>query len=270
MGALVNLCGMATATTGTGTVTLGAALTGLRTLTAAGGVSGTAYSYSITDGTDQEVGIGVWTSGANTLTRTLVSSTTGSLLSLSGSAQVRISPIAADFSQGKQTIFVPAAAMVPRITSGPSDAIGETATNRVMRRTLDFDATTAEFAQFAIAMPKSWNEGTVTYQVLWSHAATTTNFGVVWTLAGVAMSDGDALEAAFGTAISVVDTGGTTDTLYISPESAAVTIAGTPAEFDQITLQLGRAPADVSDTMAVDARLHGVRLFYITNSATDD
>ena len=139
-----------------------------------------------------------------------------------------------------------------------------------MRRTLDYDASTAEFSQFAIAMPRSWNRGTVTFQALWSHSSTTTNFGVVWSLAGVAHSDADALEAAFGTAVNVTDTGGTTDTLYISAESGAVTIAGTPAELDQITLQVGRVPIDGSDTMAVDARLHGIRLFYTTNAASDD
>jgi hypothetical protein len=189
--------------------------------------------------------------------------TLGTNLSMSGAT------LNASSSAGKQTMFIPAAAMVPRITNGPSDGIGETATNRVMRRTLDYDAATAEFSQFAIAMPKSWDESTVTFQAIWSHPSTSTNFGVVWSLAGVANSDTDALEAAFGTAVNVTDTGGTTDTLYISAESSAVTIAGTPAELDQITLQIGRAPSDGSDTMAVDARLHGIRLFYTTNAATD-
>jgi hypothetical protein len=182
---------------------------------------------------------------------------------------VESSPGSNEGGAGKQTMFIPAAAMVPRITNGPSDGIGETATNRVMRRTLDYDAATAEFSQFAIAMPKSWDESTVTFQAIWSHPSTSTNFGVVWSLAGVANSDTDALEAAFGTAVNVTDTGGTTDTLYISAESSAVTIAGTPAELDQITLQIGRVPSDGSDTMAVDARLHGIRLFYATNAATD-
>jgi hypothetical protein len=185
-------------------------------------------------------------------------------------ARVNGSIPASMIANGKQTIFIPAGAMVARITNGPSDGIGETTTNRVMRRTMDFDATTAEFAQFAIAMPKSWNEGTITFQPLWSHAATTTNFGVVWTLAAVAHSDADALEAAFGPAISVTDTGGTTNTLYIGPESSAVTIAGTPAELDQITLQIGRLPTDGSDTMAIDARLHGVRVYYTATTGVDD
>ena len=32
-------------------------------------------------------------------------------------------------------------------------------------KVLDFDKDTDEFAQFSVAFPKSWNEGTITYQV---------------------------------------------------------------------------------------------------------
>lgn len=170
---------------------------------------------------------------------------------------------------GKQTIFIPASAMLPRITNGPSLGSLETATNRVNVSTLDFDPTTQEFAQFQIAMPKSWDEGTVTYEVIWYHPTTTVNFGVVWSLAGVALSDGNVLDTAFGTAVLVVDTGGTTNAVYDSPESTAVTIGNTPAENDYVIFQIARVPADGSDTMAVDARLLGVRLFYTTNAGND-
>ena len=93
----------------------------------------------------------------------------------------------------------------------------------------------AEFAQFSMQMPKGWNEGTVTALFVWSHAATATNFGVVWGIQGLAVSDDDALDAAFGTAQTVTDTGGTTSDLYRSPETAAVTIGGTPAEVEKTT-----------------------------------
>ena len=48
-----------------------------------------------------------------------------------------------------------------------------------------------------IAMPKSWNEGTVSFVPVWSHGSTTTNFGVVWALQAVARSDDDAMDVAF-------------------------------------------------------------------------
>lgn len=170
---------------------------------------------------------------------------------------------------GKETIWVPAVAMYARTTNGPSSGTVEKATNKNMFKTLDFDTTTQEFAQFEIHMPKSWNLSTVTFQPVWTHAATTVNFGVVWALQGVARSDTDAGDVAFGTEQTSTDTGGTTDAIYIGPESSAITIGGTPAAGDTVQFQVKRNPANASDTMAIDARLHGIRLFFTTNASTD-
>lgn len=171
--------------------------------------------------------------------------------------------------QGKETIWIPASAMIARTTNGAASGTAEMTTNKNMVKTLDFDASTQEFAQFEIAMPKSWNNGTVTFQPVWSHASTTTNFGVVWALQAVATSDDDALDVAFGTEQASTDTGGTTNDRYIGPESSAITIAGTPATGDVVQFQIKRNPSDGSDTLAVDARLHGIKLYITTNAATD-
>lgn len=169
---------------------------------------------------------------------------------------------------GKQTIFVPASAMIPRITNGPSIGSVELTTNKVMVRSLDFDTTTQEFAQFSVWFPKSWNLGTVTFQPCFSQLTTAAG-GVVFGLAGLAVSDGDDLDAAFGTAQTSTKTAGTLNKEYQGPESSAITIAGTPAAGDRILFQINRTVADASDTLAQDARLHGVRLFFTTSSAND-
>jgi hypothetical protein len=170
---------------------------------------------------------------------------------------------------GLQTIYIPAGAMTPRTTNGAQFDTFETATNKVMARSLLFDAATQEFAQFNVRMPKSWNESTVTTHFVWSHGATTTNFGVVWGLQGVAISDDDALDVAFGTAQVIADTGGTTNDLYQTSVTPAITIGGTPQELDWVAFQIYRDVAAGGDTMAVDARLHGVVLMYSTNASND-
>ncbi len=169
-----------------------------------------------------------------------------------------------------RSIWVPAAAMRPS-SSGGCAALALVATNANQPdiSSLDFDASTAEYAQFWVRMPKNWDEGTITASFYWSHAATTTNFGVRWGIQGVAVSDDDTIGVAYGTAQEVTDTGGTTNDLYVSGATSAITIAGTPAANDMCAFRVYRLPTDAADTMAIDARLMGVALFYSTNT-TDE
>lgn len=171
---------------------------------------------------------------------------------------------------GKQTIWIPAHAMVPRTTNGAATGTTQMATNANMFRTFDFDTATQEFVQFSIRFPKSWNEGTITFFPVWSHAATVTNFGVVWAVQAVAIGDNEAGDVAFGTEQTSTDTGGTTNNVYHGPESAAITIAGTIAENDFVMIVVKRNVADGGDTLAVDARLHGIAVMYTNNAFTDD
>lgn len=173
-------------------------------------------------------------------------------------------------AQGKQTIWVPAAAMTPTVSNGcASLAKVETTAGRPDMVVLDFDASADEHAQFQIAMPKSWDEGTITFQVFW----TTTNAGtegVAWGLQGVSVTDGDTIDVAYGTAVVVTDNNATAaERLRVTSESAAVTIAGTPAAGDGTFFRIFRDVSDAADDMTEDARLIGVKIFYTIDARND-
>jgi len=165
-------------------------------------------------------------------------------------------------------MWVPANAMYPDTTNGAESAQVEL-TNGPEIKTLDFDASTDEFAQFAVAFPKSWNEGTVTFQAYFTSAGTNTG-NAIFTLAGVAVSDDDTIDVAFGTAGSVTKAhSGTANDLDVSSESSAITIAGSPAADDQVYFRVSRDADNGSDTLTGDARLLGIKLFFTTDAAND-
>jgi hypothetical protein len=89
-------------TPGTGTITLGSAVSGFQTFADAGIANAATVPYVIEDGTLWEIGVGTYTSSGTTLARTTVTksydgSTLGTnKISATSSAIVMISPLAAD------------------------------------------------------------------------------------------------------------------------------------------------------------------------------
>lgn len=171
---------------------------------------------------------------------------------------------------GKQTISVPATGMTPTTTSGAAAGSAETTTNKVMIETYDFDAAADEKVQFTVAMPTSWDGGTVTAIFHWTHGSTATNFGVAWAIRGLALGNSDAFDTAFGTAVVTVDDGLTTDDLYISGESNPITISNTPAAGDLVVFEVYRDVSDAGDDLAVDAKLVAVQILYTTDAPNDN
>ena len=168
---------------------------------------------------------------------------------------------------GKETIWVPAVAMYPNTTNGAEAAQVELS-NGPEIKVLDFDKSSDEFAQFAVAFPKSWNAGTVTFQAFFT--ATSTDTGTTaWGLSAVALADNGDLNTAFGTQVVATAKAhsGTSNDLDVAAESGAVTIAGSPGADEYVFFQISR---DVSaDDLDADARLLGIKLFFTTSAAND-
>lgn len=100
MPVLKNRAYVSTATTGTGTITLGSPVSGYQSFANAGVANGNSVRYTIEDGANFEIGTGTYTASGTTLSRTpSESSNSGSAINLSGSARVFITAAAEDILQ---------------------------------------------------------------------------------------------------------------------------------------------------------------------------
>ena len=170
---------------------------------------------------------------------------------------------------GKESIWVPAGAMYPSTTNGCSALTQvETTALRPDLKVLDFAAAADDFAQFSVAFPKSWNEGTITYQPFWTVTGTNTGT-MVWQLGGIAVTNDATINTAFGTLIATTALAhsGTSNDLMVSAESGAVTIAGSPTVDDICFFQINNDVSASGQTGV--ARLLGIKIFFTTDETSD-
>jgi hypothetical protein len=195
-----------TTTTGTGTLTLGGAVTGFETFTANLSDGDTTY-YACTDNTDFEVGLGTFTASGTTLARTtiLASSNSGS---------------AVNWGAGTRTVFctLPAAKTVFLDASNVTNisnlklASGATVTAILDEDGLSSNSDTSLATQQSI---KAYVDAQVTAQDLDFQGDT-----------GGALSidlDSETLDIAGGTGI---DTSGSSNTLTVAIDSTVATLSG--------------------------------------------
>jgi len=161
---------------------------------------------------------------------------------------------------GSTNLWIPSSEMIPRVTTGCSINSLETTTNDVNYDILEFDAATAQYAQFALVMPTNWNAGTVTFKPHWTAASGSGD--VIWGLQGRAFANDDALDQAFGTAQTSTDTLTAAVDLCIGPASSAITIAGSPAAGNLTYFQFYRDAAAGGDTLGVAAQLIGIEITF--------
>lgn len=164
---------------------------------------------------------------------------------------------------GKQCIGAwGAEALKPPATNGCAAlAWDESSTNDVMTPYLAFDKDAIEYAQFKFRAPQGLDESAgFTALVLWKENSGASAHDCVWTLEMQAQGDGDTIDSAWGTGVSVTDTGAS-GKRQIAPAFAAITPGGTWAAGDEILVRVSRKATDAADTLDVDGHLIEVVLF---------
>ncbi len=188
-------------------------------------------------------------------------------LARSAAGEVTIEGVAVK-KVGVENMWIPAAAITPSETNGCASLTSvETSSGRPDLIVLDFDKDSDEFAHFSVAMPKSWNEGVITFQAYWTSASTNTG-NVAWAMSGVSFGDNDLIDQDYGTTVVATAKAhsGTAEDLNISAESGNLTVANAAAD----ELAFFEIFRDVSaDNHSADARLLGVKIFYTTDTSTD-
>jgi hypothetical protein len=160
-----------------------------------------------------------------------------------------------------ETIFIVAGAMIPRTTNGATAGTNEYATNDVMYDYKAFDGATEEFVAFNFPMPEAWDRSTVKVKFFWAPGSSACTAGdtVEWEIAGLAVSDDDAIDTAYGTAQVISDTvlAGKDADMHITSATPALTVGGTPALGDMVQWTVSRNVSGTDD-MTEDAWLFGV------------
>jgi hypothetical protein len=169
------------------------------------------------------------------------------------------------------TLWIPAAAMIPSKTNGAEAETVEYGTNDVTHDVMVFaGADNDTHAEFDVVMPEAWDRSTIKVKVYWTAGGDATpDEYVEFYIAAGARSNDDPLDAALGTAVDMADQLIADDDLHITPASGALTVGGSPALGDLVHLKLSR---DYDHTgggtaMDVDADVLGVLIQYQRNQA---
>jgi hypothetical protein len=169
---------------------------------------------------------------------------------------------------GKHAWPISLGSMYPALTNGVTITQVESTTNKNNYRGWSFAQSGNNYVHFRVPMPKSWNQGTVTFVLNWKTTATTGN--VVWSVQGLLRNNGDAEDAAFGTAVTLTSAASASAQATITTaETGVMTPAGTPANGSVLEVRINRNGGSGSDTLAATAVLIGVTMFIVANAGND-
>lgn len=162
----------------------------------------------------------------------------------------------------KQSLWLPPQLWRPQLTNGSGGATNTSSGGDVDLIRFSFGAGSATYSQYMWKPPAEWDLGTLSFRALCSFNAN--DKATVWGLQAVALShDDDPSAASYGTAQEVTVSGGSAaNDVLISAESAALTVGGSPASGDLISLRVYRDPGHASDDFGGTALCLGVEVYY--------
>lgn len=156
---------------------------------------------------------------------------------------------------------------IPPIETAEIPASGVNYDYAILKST-DDGSGNQNFFEFSYSPPPGWDEGTVTFEVVWT-ATGTPSGGVAFNLQALARSNDDPLDTVYGSTITVTDTFIADEDVHITATSGAVTIGGTPVEGDYVTWRGSREVANGSDTMDAHALVLEYRIRFTRDSYGD-
>ncbi len=163
-----------------------------------------------------------------------------------------------------QTLWIPAVAMTPALTSGASFEVYESTNRKRVFKTLSFADGSDKAAQFFVQMPKGWDEGTITAKFHYYASATG---DITWALQAAAIET--TRDELWGTAQVITDTIGGSNIPYVTDATPAITIGNTPTAEALVSFNVYRDGDAGSDTCAGIGYLIGVAIQYSTTSLSD-
>lgn len=183
--------------------------------------------------------------------------------------------VGGDSTVGTHQFWIPANAFRPTATTGAAGlTTRELGSNSVNVQCVEFVDGADSYAVADVVFPENYDGGTIKYKYYWfreDDETTPESKTVAFDVDAVAISNFDIIGTTnnYGTAIETTDT---TDSsaaegkMNISAQSSAVTINGTPADADFISIRVMRD--DSEGTMTGSAYLLGLMIEYTIDAGT--
>lgn len=168
----------------------------------------------------------------------------------------------------KSLVGVPARALLSRTTNGPSAGTRELSTNKTMLGSLDFDKTTAEYAQVFFPAPESYEGSELYARFCWTAQSGSAGQTVQYRARASFVGDGDSLDGDWGTAQLVNDSWIANNYAHWTDLTPGIIPAGTFRYPCLIKMEFFRYVD--SDNVDCDAELLAVSALFSENPFVND